>query len=310
MNRACLRLVLIAILVCAPLAARAQDWKAQMKEFRLGLLGGENTQSRLARYDGFQKLLQDTLGIPVKLFPAADYAGVMQAIAAGQVDGTEFSPSAFAGAWLDCQCVQPTVVPLEKDGTVYYISVMVTRKDSGITSLAQMKGHSLAFADPNSASGYLIPSATLKADGIDLADGAYFSRTGFAGGHEQGIVAVLNKQYDACVTWTSGQGEISEGYSRGALRGMVERGMLKMSDVNIIWRSGRLPNGPWTLRAGLPASFKAAFTAFMLDLPKSHKDIYDAVEQGSGVGYVPATMELYKDIIDLREAERHGNRGG
>src|SRR6202021_3022328 len=126
---------------------------------------------------------------------------------------------------------EPTVVPLEKDGTVFYIAVMVTRKDSGITSIAQMKGHSLAWADPNSASGYLIPSATLKAAGIDLADGAYFSHTGFAGGHEQGIIAVSNKHTDAAVTWTSGQGDIREGFSRGALRGMVDRGMLKMSDV-------------------------------------------------------------------------------
>jgi phosphonate transport system substrate-binding protein len=185
---------------------------------------------------------------------------------------------------------------------------MLTRKDSGITSIAQMKGHSLAWADPNSASGYLIPSASLKTSGIDLADGAYFSRTGFAGGHEQGIIAVLNKQYDACVTWTSGQGDIEQGFSRGALRGMVDRGMLKMSDVNIIWKSGKIPNGPWALRSALPAGLKAAFTAFMLDLPKSHKDIYDQIEQGTGVGYVPATLDLYKDIIQLREAERQGSR--
>ena len=46
----------------------------------------------------------------------------------------------------------------------------------------------------------------------------------------------------------------------------------------------------------------------MLDLPKSHKDVYDSVEQGSGVGYAPATMDLYKDIIDLREAEKRGGR--
>jgi phosphonate transport system substrate-binding protein len=290
-------------------AAQAQDWKTQVRELRIGLLGGENTQSRLARYDGFQRLLQQRFGIPVKLFPAADYAGVMQAMAAGQLDLAEFSPSAFAGAWLDCKCIDPVVVPLEKDGTVYYIAVMLTRKDSGIISIKQMKGHSLAFADPNSASGYLIPSASLRRQGIDLADGAYFSHTGFAGGHEQGIIAVLNRQYDACVTWTSGQGDIAEGYSRGALRAMVDRGMLKMSDVTIIWRSGRLPNGPWGIRSALPAGLKAAFREFMLDLPKSHKDVYDAVEQGSGVGYVPATMDLYKDIIDLREAERRGNRG-
>ena len=302
------RLVLAAFALLTPLSAKAQDWKPQVKELRIGLLGGENTASRLARYDGFQHLLQETLGVPVKMYPAADYAGVMQAMAAGQLDLAEFSPSAFAGAWLDCHCIEPVVVPQEKDGTIFYISVMITRKDSGITALQQMKGHSLAWADPNSASGYLIPRASLKTDGIDMTDGAFFSRTGFAGGHEQGIIAVLTKQYDACVTWTSGQGDINEGFSRGALRAMVDRGMLNMSQVNIIWKSAKIPNGPWALRATLPAGLKSAFSAFMLDLPKSHKDVYDQIEQGSGTGYQPATLDLYNDIIALRESERRGNR--
>ncbi len=307
-RRRLIQLFLAALTLAVPLGARAQDWKSQMKEFRLGLLGGENTQSRLARYDAFKKLLEEKLGIPVKLYPAADYAGVMQAIAAGQVDGAEFSPSAFAGAWLDCTCVEPIVVPLEKDGTIYYIAVMYVRKDSGITSIAQMKGHSLAFADPNSASGYLIPSATLRQQGIDLADGAFFSRTGFAGGHEQGIVAVLNKQYDAGVTWTSGQGDESKGFSRGALRGMVDRGLLNMDDIRIIWKSTKIPNGPWGLRSALPAGFRQAFKDFMLDLPKSHKDIYDQIEQGTGIGYVSATLDMYQELIALREDERRGRR--
>ena len=82
---------------------------------------------------------------------------------------------------------------------------------------------------------------------------------------------MLNKQYDACVTWTSGQGEKSEGYSRGNLRAMVDRSMLNMSDVNIIWQSGKIPNGPWAVRTALPASLKKDFTDFLLDLPKSHQ---------------------------------------
>ena len=288
--------------------AAAEDKPATVKEFRIGLLGGENTADRLVRYDAFQKLLEAKLGMPVKLFPSADYAGVMQGIAAGQLDVAGFGASGFAGTWLDCHCVEPIVVPQESDGTTYYYSVMVTLKSSGITSIEQMKGHSLAFADPNSTSGYLIPSATMKARGIDLTDGKYFSRTGFAGGHEQGVVAMLNKQYDACVTWTSGQGNQSEGFTRGNLRSMVDKHMLKMSDVNIIWQSGKIPNGPWAGRTALPEDLKRAFAEFMLDLPKSHHDVYDQIERGAGVGYVPATMELYKDIIDLREAERRGGR--
>src|ERR1700722_4414418 len=99
------RLALASVL--SPSLALGQDWKSQVKEFRIGLLGGENTQDRLKRYDAFQKLLQEKLGIAVKVFPSADYAGVMQGLAAGQLEATEFSPSAFAGTWLDCKCVEP-----------------------------------------------------------------------------------------------------------------------------------------------------------------------------------------------------------
>jgi phosphonate transport system substrate-binding protein len=294
--------------IVAPGLARGQDAKAPVKEFRIGLLGGENTQDRLKRYDAFQKLLQERLGVPVKIFPAADYAGVMQGLAAGQLDATEFSPSAFAGTWLDCKCVEPVVVPLEKDGSIFYIAAMIVRKDSGINSIDDMKGHSLAFTDPNSASGYLIPSVTLRAKGIDLADGKYFSRVGFSGGHEQGMVAVLNRQYDACVVWSSGQGDEATGYTRGVLRSMVDKGMLKMADVKVIWKSDNVPNGPWTLRSALPAGLKQAFHDFMRDLPVSHKDIYDSVEQGSGVGYQDATLDIYQGMIALRETERNVNR--
>ena len=161
-------MLLAAVAACGLAATSAHAQSDKPKEFRVGLLGGENTQDRLARYGKFQELLQQKLGIPVKLFPAADCAGVMQEIAAGQLEMASFGAN------------------------------------SGIKSLEDMKGHSLAWADPNSTSGYLIPSATLKAKGIKLDDGAYFSKTGFSGGHEQGVVAVLNKQYDGAVTWTSG----------------------------------------------------------------------------------------------------------
>jgi phosphonate transport system substrate-binding protein len=300
------QLVLASTTVTAP--ALGQDWKTQVREFRIGLLGGENTQDRLKRYDSFQKLLQEKLGVPVKLFPAADYAGVMQGLAAGQLDATEFSPSAFAGTWLDCHCVEPVVVPQEKDGTIFYIAAMVVLKGSGIDSIDDMKGHSLAFTDPNSASGYLIPSATLRAKGIDLADGKYFTHVGFSGGHEQGVVAVLNRQYDACVVWTSGLGDQETGFTRGVLRSMVDKGMLKMADVKVIWRSDKVPNGPWAVRSALPSGLKQEFHAFMLDLPTSHKDIYDSVEQGTGVGYQDATLDIYQGMIEMREAERHANR--
>jgi phosphonate transport system substrate-binding protein len=150
--------------------------------------------------------------------------------------------------------------------------------------------------------------------GCQRAGGRLAQGAGGGKGECQAVVSACltsnlsDKQYDVAVTWTSGQGEMSEGYTRGNLRSMVDRKMLKMSDINVIWQSGKIPNGPWAVRTALPADLKASFAAFLLDLPKAHPKVYDDVEQGAGVGYVPATMELYQDIIDLRLAERRGNR--
>ncbi len=287
-------------------------WAAQVPTLRIGLLGGENDSDRLGRYDGYRKLLEETFGVPVRLFPAADYAGVIQAFGAKQIELASMGASGYAGAYMDTNGnVEPLVVAVESDGSISYRSVLVVRADSGINDLAGMKGHSLAWADPNSTSGYLIPRSELKKAGIDTDPGKYFSRTGFGGGHEQAVVAVLQKQYDGAATWASGIGEMSQGYTRGNLREMVNKGMLKMSDLKILWTSAPILNGPLTARKDTPAEFRADMTAFHMALPTAHPDIYTQIERGGGKGYQAVKHEDFQVFIDLRkdEAEQRRNRG-
>lgn len=287
-------------------------WADQIPVIRMGLLGGENNADRLARVDAYKKLLETTFEVPVKLLVAADYAGVIQAFAATQLDIAYMSPVAYASAWIESNGdVVPLVVSQEQDGSTSYVAVLYTRADSGITSLADMKGRSLAWADPNSASGYLIPRSEFRALGIDPEPGKYFSRTGFAGGHEQTVVAVLNKQYDAGVTWTSGIGDIAAGYTRGTLRMMVDKKMLDMKDMRIIWRSRPILNGPLTVRKSAPQSFQDDMLAFHLALPTSHPDIYRQVDMGSGKGWVPVQQADFQPFIDMlgqEAAERRRRR--
>jgi phosphonate transport system substrate-binding protein len=281
-----------------------RPWAAQVPQIRLGLLGGENEADRLGRYEAYRALMEQTFGVPVRLFPAADYAGVMQAFGAKQIEGAGLGASAYAGAWLDTNGgVEPLFVAREADGGISYVSVMVVRADSGITSLEQMRGKSLAWADPNSTSGYLIPRSELRGAGIGTESGQYFSRTGFGGGHEQAVVAVLQRQYDGAVTWASGQGDPNEGFTRGNLRAMVEKGMLNMRDLRIIWTSRPIPNGPMTVRADLPAEFKRDFTQFHLALAAAHPQIYAQVERGGGQGYAEVNHEMFAPIVQLRREE-------
>jgi phosphonate transport system substrate-binding protein len=276
---------------------------------RIGILGGENEADRLGRYGPYGKLLEETFAVPVRLFQAADYAGVGQAFAARQIELATMAPAAYAGVWLDTNGgIEPILVTQEADGSTAYVAVMYVRADSGITDIAGLRGKAMAWADPNSASGYLIPRAELRAAGFDPEPGKFFARTGFAGGHEQAVVAVLQRQYDAGVTWVSGIGDESQGFSRGNLRSMVEKGMLNMRDLRIIWKSRPIQNGPIAVRTDLPQSFKDDMIAFHMALPKAAPEVHRAIERGNSIGWVPTRHEDYVVFVDMRRAEAAARR--
>lgn len=306
---------LLAATLALPFAARAQsmpkpgrrDWAAQVPQLRIGVLGGENEADRLGRYGGYQKLLEETYEVPVRLYMAADYGGVVQAFAARQVELSYMSPAAYAAAYVESDGnVEPILVAQEADGSTHYVAMMYVRADRNIHSLEDMRGRAMAWTDPNSASGYLIPRAFLRKEHID--PDKFFGRTGFAGGYEQAVIAVLQRQYDAGVAWSSGTGDRKKGYSRGALTAMVEKGLLNMDDLRIIWTSGPIQNGPLVIRRDLPASFRQDMIDFHMALPKAHPDIFHAIDRGTSVGWVPVKHEAYQIFIDMRRDEASARR--
>jgi len=309
---------LLAAIALLPTAARAQgtpampapgrrDWAAQVPQLRLGVLGGESESDRLGRYDGYRALFESTFGVPTRMFFASDYSGVGQAFAARQLEIANMSPAAYAAVWTDTDGgVEPILVTREPDGSTSYVALMYVRADSGIADLQGMRGRAMAWSDPNSASGYLIPRAELRAAGV--APEGFFGRTGFAGGHDQALVAVLQRQYDAGVCWSSGQGDESRGFSRGVLTAAVEKNLLNMRDIRIIWRSRPIQNGPVVVRADLPAAFKRDMVDFHLALPAAHPDIHKAVERGSATGWTPTRHEDYAVFVDMRRAEAQERR--
>ena len=102
----------------------------------------------------------------VSLFPAADYDGVIQGLLGGTIDIAELGASCYAAIYLEGpERRQPDPdLHRQTDGSTGYYSIMVARKDSGITKLEDLKGKKLGFADPDSTSGYLIPNVSLPAD--------------------------------------------------------------------------------------------------------------------------------------------------
>lgn len=274
-----------------------------LKEFRVGILGGENEADRLRNFQCLSESLPKAIGVEkVSFFPAADYDGVIQGLLGGTLDYAELGASAYAKVYLaKADAVEPILTTVQVDGATGYHSIMVARKDSGITKLEDLKGKKLGFADPDSTSGYLVPLVTLpEAIGGPVTE--FFGETGFGGGHENLVLEVVKGTFAAGTTWGSGVGEFKDGYSSGNLRKMVDKGILDMNDLVELWRSPLIPNGPIVVRSSMDGDMKAKFKQFMVDLPKTDAACFSAIQGGEFTGYTEVNVDFYKPIIDARKA--------
>ena len=274
-----------------------------IQEFRIGILGGENAQDRLNSNECLRAKTEELLGVETKLFAPADYNGVIQGLLGGTIDMAWLGASGYAKTYLsDPEAVEPVLVKVNTDGGYGYYSIGFARKDSGIAALEDVKGKVFGFGDPNSTSGYLIPSIEIpQATGSTMESGAYFGEVKFTGGHEQTIVAVANGDIDAGVTWADGLGNWEDGYNSGALRKAVDAGLVDMNDLVQIWRSKPIPEGPMVLRKSLPADVKIKMTGLLASLKSMDEDCAYGVLQGDAKGFMPITHDAYEVIIEARK---------
>ncbi|MEM9780106.1 MAG: phosphonate ABC transporter substrate-binding protein [Pseudomonadota bacterium] len=296
---------LVSALLGTTLLASAALAQSEVSEFRIGILGGENAQDRLNSYECLRAYTEEALGVETKLFAPADYNGVIQGLLGGNLDMAWLGASSYAAIYLnDPEAVEPVLVKINLDGSYGYHSIGFARKDSGIASLDDMQEKVFGFGDPNSTSGYLIPSIEIpETTGATMESGDYFGEVKFTGGHEQTIVAVANGDVDAGVTWADGQGAWEDGYNSGALRKAVDAGLVDMNDLVQIWKSKPIPEGPIVLRKALPEDVKATMTTLVDELHARDADCAYGVAAGDTLGFDAITHDAYLSIIEARKAK-------
>lgn len=298
-----MKTILSALLATTVIAMPAMA--EEITEFRIGILGGENAQDRLNSFQCLADYTTETLGVETKLFAPADYNGVIQGLLGGTIDMAWLGASGYAATYLqDPEAVEPVLVKINLDGSYGYHSVGFARKDSGITKIEDLQGKTFGFGDPNSTSGYLIPSIEIPAEyNVTMESGDFFGEVRFTGGHEQTIVAVAGGDINAGVTWADAQGAWEDGYNSGALRKAVDAGLVDMNDLVEIWRSKPIPEGPVVLRKSLPEDVKAKMTALVDGLYERDQDCTYTIAAGDTLGFDPIGHDAYLSIIAARQAQ-------
>ena len=299
----------IALALAATTALSTGAFAQDIPEFRIGILGGENAQDRMNSYQCLADYTTEALGVETKLFAPADYNGVIQGLLGGTIDMAWLGASAYAATYLqDPEAVEPVLIKVNVDGSVGYHSIGFARADSGVASLDDMEGKVFGFGDPNSTSGYLIPSIEIPQykDGVTMESGDYFGEVKFTGGHEQTIVAVANGDIDGGVTWADGQGNWEDGYNSGALRKAVDAGLIDMNNLVQIWKSKVIPEGPVVLRKALPADVRATMTELVDGLHERDEECAYGVAAGETLGFQPVTHDMYVSIVEARKSKIDG----
>jgi len=277
----------LVLTVCAGLPRHAS---AQQRALTIGLIPAEDSQAMIESSRQVLDALQQQLGMPVKPFVATDYNGVIEALRAKKLDVAYLGPFSYVLASSVAEVEAFSVAVTKKTGQSAYRSVILARKDSGLRSVAELKGRNFAFVDPSSASGHLFPKAGLQQTGLDPE--TYFGRVVFSGSHDASILAVANRKVDAAAV------------ADRIFNGAVAKGTVKQDDFVVLWSSRPIPESPMVWRKDLDPALKEKLAKALANL----KDVKWG-DQGVLNGFQPTSDAAYDVVRDTAKVLKLDLRG-
>lgn len=200
---------------------------------------------------GFIDHMSKMTGKKVVFFPVQSYAAQYEAMRSGRlhVAGVNTGGNPVA---VSCAGMVPFAMMAKADGKFGYEMEIIVPAGSDISSPADIKGRTLAFTSPTSNSGFKAPSALLKSEFGLIAEQDF--KTTFSGKHDNSILGVANKDYEAAAVANS------------VLQRMLDRGVIKPDQYQMIYRSQTFPTTGYghahNLHPAVVAKIKQAFFTF------------------------------------------------
>jgi phosphonate transport system substrate-binding protein len=290
-----------ALSVLLSLASCSGGGKPQA--LRVGFVPSENMQEVLKNAQPIVDRLHKELGMDVQPFVATDYAGVVEALRGKKLDIAFLNPAAYVMAKDEANV--KVLLKSVRRGAAGFYSAIITRTDSGINSIQDLKDKSFAFGDPISTSGHIFPKKMFKAAGIEPARD--FKNVVFAGGHDATVLAVFNHKADAGATYSNNT-KGDDGSWDLYLKTPFER-----SQIKVIAYSEPIPNDNVVASESLDEATTAKVTKVFTELSASAegrewlKAIYriDGFEPATDADYA-SVRDAFKDAgISLKKATTH-----
>lgn len=306
-NREWKKLALISCMAAAVLAGCGSSKEASETEaagpggedgvFTIAYAPNESTTESADARNGLAKDLGEALGCEVEEIQASDYNAIIEALRTGKADMAYMGSQALA-LGVERTALEPIVMKAE-DGdpekAIYHSVLIAGSGNEEINTIEDIRGKTMAFVDPDSTSGNLVPTAEIiqafpedELNSDDLhTNGAFFEAVSFSGSHQAGLQAVIKGDVDVAPI------------SDQILASEIANGNAAEGDVKVIHESGAIPAEAMVVAEHVDQATRDQLTQFLTSY--DNDQYFSDVIKLPGARFVECDMSDYEEIIELNK---------
>lgn len=284
-----------SVAAAATVAAAVLPLHASAQEISFGVIATDSASTQRERWEPFFRDMEKKTGLTIKSFYAPDYAGVIEAMRFNKIQVAWYGNKAAMEA-VDRANGEVFAQVMYADGTYGYHGLLIAHKDSPYNNLNDVlknsKNINFSIGDPNSTSGFLIPTYYVFAQ--NNVDHRTAFKTVRNASHGANLQAVLARQVDVATNNTEDVGKLQS--SKPEL----------YAQIKVLWQSPLIPSDPFVWRKDLDAGVKAKLKRFVLGYAKT-----DAEEKrilGTIYNYGGFRESNNDQLIPIRQLELFRDR--
>ena len=272
-------LILSVVYFCAMVFSAITHAQAQTT-LRITTIPEEAATEQIRKFTPLATYLEKQLDMKVQFTPVTDYPAAVEALVNKKVDVVWFGGFTFVQASIRSG---GKIVPLaQREEDTKFQSVFIAKTNSGIKSLADMKGKQVSFGSQSSTSGHLMPRSFLLQANIEPEKD--FKRIAYSGAHDATIASVVSGKVDAAAlditVWQK----------------FVTENKVNTQDVNVFFTTPPYFNYNWSVHADMPVQQREKIKAALLGLNSANPEHAEILKLNRATRYVATTPENYKGL--------------
>ena len=248
--------------------------------FKVTTIPEEAATEQTRKFGPIARYLERQLGRKVEFTPVTDYPAAVEALVNKQVDLVWFGGFTHVQAQIRSG---GKVIPIaQREEDAQFRSVFIAKTDSGIKTLADLKGKQVSFGSQSSTSGHLMPRNFLLEAGLNPERD--FKRVAYSGAHDATIASVVSGRVDAA------------GLDITVWRKFVKEEKVDTAKVNVFYTTPPYYNYNWSVHADMPVDLRERLTKALLSLSPATAEGKEILELNRATKYIATKAENYKGL--------------